>query len=284
MVGLVSQVAGSFSTPATKDPSAAMMRRAFEDLGYPVEYLNLDISALRLGDAVTGARAMGWLGFLVGEPHKVSVVAHLDGLAESAAIIGSATVAARRGDALVGENTEGWALIEGVEEYVDPEHSRVVILGAGGAARAAAVEFARAGASHITIVNRRPARARQLAAALAGVEGLTVSVLGAQGRLRLPSTTDVLVNATPVGADHDPQPVLNLDYETLRPQMVVADYVASLGSTALLKEAAAVGAQTLDGIEIKARQGALAVRVWTNADADWTALRGELEGALAHLA
>ena len=171
MVGLVSQVAGSFSTPATQDPSSAMMRRAFHDLGYPVEYLNLDISALRLGDAVTGARAMGWMGFLVGEPHKVSVVAHLDGLAESAALIGSATVAARRGDALVGENTEGWALVEGVEESMDLEHSRVVILGAGGAARAAAVEFARAGASHITIVNRRPARARQLAGNLAGVEG-----------------------------------------------------------------------------------------------------------------
>lgn len=261
-----------------------MMRRAFSDLGYPVEYLNLDISALRLGDAVTGARAMGWLGFLVGDPHKVSVVAHLDGLAESAALIGSATVAARRGDALVGENTEGWALVEAVEESIDPEHCRVVILGAGGAARAAAVEFARAGASHITIVNRRPARARQLAASLAGVEGLTVSVMGAEGRLRLPSTTDVLVNATPGGADHDPQPVLNLDYETLRPQLVVADYVVALSGTALLKEAAAVGAQTVDGIEIQARQGSLAVRVWTNADADWTAMRAELEEALSRLA
>ncbi|TXH45515.1 MAG: shikimate dehydrogenase [Actinobacteria bacterium] len=284
MVGLVSQVAGSFSTPATQDPSSAMMRRAFHDLGYPVEYLNLDISALRLGDAVTGARAMGWMGFLVGEPHKVSVVAHLDGLAESAALIGSATVAARRGDALVGENTEGWALVEGVEESMDLEHSRVVILGAGGAARAAAVEFARAGASHITIVNRRPARARQLAANLAGVEGLTVSVLGVEGRLRLPSTTDVLVNATSAGADYDPQPLMNLDYETLRPQMVVADYVPVLGGTALLKEAAALGAQTLDGIEIRARQGALAVRMWTNADADWTAMRAELEDSLARLA
>ncbi|MFI0432114.1 MAG: shikimate dehydrogenase, partial [Candidatus Nanopelagicales bacterium] len=101
-----------------------MMRRAFSDLGYPVEYLNLDISALRLGDAVTGARAMGWLGFLVGDPHKVSVVAHLDGLAESAALIGSATVAALRCVALVGENTEGWELVEAVEESIYPEHCR----------------------------------------------------------------------------------------------------------------------------------------------------------------
>ena len=90
MSGSVSQVTGIFSSPATRNPTVAMMRSGFADLGYEVEYLNLEVSSLRLAEAVAGARAMGWLGFSIGSPHKRDVIPSLDGLAESAAIIGSA--------------------------------------------------------------------------------------------------------------------------------------------------------------------------------------------------
>ena len=81
MSSWVSQVTGAFSSPAARNPMVAMMRAAFADLGIDVEYLNCEVSALRLGDAVVGARAMGWLGFAVGSPHQTAVIRHLDGLA-----------------------------------------------------------------------------------------------------------------------------------------------------------------------------------------------------------
>lgn len=280
MAAQVSQVTGTFSSPATRNATAAMMRAAYDQLGYDVYHLNVEVSRLRLADAVNGARAMGWLGFLLGDPHKVPVVAHLDGLAESAAAIGSATCAARRGDALIGENTEGWAVVEALEEYLDLQGTRVVVFGAGGAARAAVVEFARAGASHLTIVDRTMARARQLGELVAGTEGLDVEIVTWNHPYRIPDVTDVVVNATPVGSVGEAETQLNIDSETLRSRLAVVDMVPNVHETALTKEARAVGSAVVDGIDLMVRQGILAIRLWTNADAEPEGMRRALIPAL----
>lgn len=284
MAGSVSQVTGEFSSPAARNPAVAMMRAAYRDLGYHVDYLNLEVSALRLGEAVAGARAMGWLGFTVGVPHKVAVVPHLDGLAESAALIGSATCAARRGDALIGENTEGWAVLESIEEFMDPQGARSVVFGAGAAARAVSVELARAGVRQITIVNRSTARAARLAATLNSVAGLGVDVVDWRDSYRVPPMTDIVVNATPVGASKDGESPLNVDMDSLRPRMLVADMVVTAQETQLLKEASALGCPIIDGPEVLVNQGVLAIRLWTNADADADLMREALMPDLARLA
>lgn len=284
MVGTVSQVTGMFSSPAARNPHSGMMRAAFADLGYRVEYLNLEVSSLRLGDAVAGARAMGWLGFAVGEPHKRAVVPHLDGLAESAAMIGSATCAARRGDAMIGENTEGWAVLESVEEFMDPEGARAVIFGAGAAGRAVAVELARAGVRQITIVNRSRSRAARLAELISDVGVATVEVVDWANSYRIPSLTDIVVNATPVGGMKESESRLDIDMDSLSSRMLVADMVLNPNDTQLLKEAAAVGCDIIDGTEVLVNQGALAVRLWTNADANTDAMREAITPALARMA
>ena len=280
MVAQVSQVTGTMSSPASRHPMAAMMRAAYAQLGYDVYHLNVEVSRLRLGDAVTGARAMGWLGFLIGDPHKVPVVAHLDGLAESAAAIGSATCAARRGDALIGENTEGWAVIEALENYLDLQGARVVVFGAGGAARAAVVEFARAGASHLTIVDRTLARAQQLGGLVAATEGLRVEAVSWTHPYRIPAVTDVVVNATPVGSAGEAETQLNIDSESLRSQLAVVDMAPNVHETALVKEARALGSPVVDGVDLMVQQGILAIRLWTNADADPVGMRAALLPAL----
>lgn len=280
MAAQVSQVTGTFSSPATRNATSAMMRAAYLQLGYDVFHLNVEVSRLRLADAVNGARAMGWLGFLLGEPHKVPVVAHLDGLAESAAAIGSATCAARRGDALIGENTEGWAVVEALENYLDLQGTRVVVFGAGGAARAAVVEFARAGASHLTIVDRTLARARQLGGLVAATDGLDVEVVAWNHPYRIPAVTDVIVNATPVGSVGEAETQLNIDSETLRSKLAVVDMVPNVHETALVKEARAAGSPVVDGIDLMVQQGILAIRLWTNADADPEGMRRALIPAL----
>lgn len=283
MVGTVSQVTGMFSSPAARNPRVKMMREAYSDLGYRVEYLNLEVPSLRLGDAVAGARAMGWLGFSLGEPHRRAVVPHLDGLAESAAMIGSATCAARRGDAIIGENTEGWALLESIEEFLDPEGSRVVLLGAGAVSRAVSVELARAGVRQVTVVNRNRMRAVRLASLLtrAGVGAVDVVEWGRP--FRIPAMTDIVVNATGVGGTSDADTRLNIEMDSLLSRMLVADTAVTPRETQLLKEATALGCDVIDGAELMVNQGALAIRLWTNADADTDIMRTALLESLNRL-
>jgi len=283
MSAQVSQVTGAFSSPASRDPSAAMIRAAYRQLGYDVFHLNTEVSRLRLADAITGARAMGWLGFVLGNPHKVPAVANLDGLAESAAAIGSATVAARRGDALIGENTEGWAVTELLEDYLDLEGSRAVVFGSGGAARAAVVELARAGASHITIVARTVARARNLARVVSSTDGLGVDVVRWDQPYQIPAVTDVVINATPVGSRAEPESQLNIDAESLTSRAAVVDMVINPDETQLIKQAQALGSPAVDGVDVLVQQGALAVRLWTNADADLGVMRDALMPALERI-
>ena len=283
MGGSVSQITGVFSTPAARNPISAMMEAGYSALGYNVHFLNCDVAPLRLLDAINGARATGWLGFMVGDPHKRAVVTHLDGLAESAAVIGAATCAARRGDAFIGENTEGWAVIETLEDHLDLDGSRAVVLGAGQAARAVVVELARAGAAHITIVNRTGLHAYRMASLLAGMEGLTSEVVEWSDTYRLPPTTDVVVNATRIGAPGEAEDRPDLDPESLHSSMVVVDMALSVTPTQLVKEARSGGCPAIDGLDVLVAQGMLAIRLWTNADADATVMREALVPALARL-
>src|SRR5229473_7309650 len=102
-VSFLSILTGSFSTPAAENPTVAMVEAAYRHHGLDARYLNCEVAPEALGDAVRGARAMGWIGFNCSIPHKVAVLEHLDGLAESATVIGAVNCAVRRGDKFIGE-------------------------------------------------------------------------------------------------------------------------------------------------------------------------------------
>src|SRR4030081_2993619 len=158
----LSVLTGSFATPAAENPTVAMVEAAYRHHDFDARYINCQVEPAALGDAVRGARAMGWVGFNCSIPHKVAVIAHLDRLGASAEIIGAVNCVVRAGDDLVGENTDGQGFLESLRTVVDPRGKAVVIFGAGGAARAIAVETARAGAASITVVNRDSSRGRAL--------------------------------------------------------------------------------------------------------------------------
>src|SRR3979409_188323 len=159
----LSLLTGSFAMPAAENPTVAMVEAAYRHHKLDARYINCEVAPDALGDAVRGARAMGWVGFNCSIPHKVAVVEHLDGLADSAAVIGAVNCAVRRDGRLIGENTDGQGFLTALRTVIDPKHKSFVLFGAGGAARAIAVEAALAGAATITIVNRDPGRGSQLA-------------------------------------------------------------------------------------------------------------------------
>src|SRR5262249_7653615 len=135
-----------FGQPVAENPTVVMIEAAFRDLGLGWRYLTVEVAPDRLADAVRGFRAMGFHGGNCTIPHKVAVVPLLDELSPAAQAIGAVNCIVRRGERLVGENTDGKGFLQSVQELGPVAGKRVVLLGAGGAARAVAVELLRAGA------------------------------------------------------------------------------------------------------------------------------------------
>src|SRR5687768_16946420 len=124
-----------------------MMERAFAHQGLDWRYLTLEVLPEHLGDAVRGLRALGFRGGNITKPHKCEVIQYLDGTSEAAGLMGAVNCIDRDGEKLIGENTDGKGFVQSLRGVTDPAGKRIVILGAGGAARAIAVELALAGAA-----------------------------------------------------------------------------------------------------------------------------------------
>jgi shikimate dehydrogenase len=272
----VSTLTGSFSTPAGENPTIAMIEAAYRHHGIDARYLNCEVAPAALGDAVRGAMAMGWAGFNCSLPHKVAVIEHLDEIGESAAIIGAVNCVVVRDGRLVGENSDGAGFLTSLRTRVDPAGKHVVVFGAGGAARAVAVETALAGARQVTIVNRDPARGTELAALVDARTPAAASYLPWTPAFAVPADADVVVNATSIGLFPDVDARLDIDTESLAPSMLIADVIPNPPSTAFLREAAGRGCATLDGLGMLVNQGVISIRLWTGVDADPEVMRATL--------
>lgn len=242
------------------------MERAFAEHGLEWRYITLEVPPENLGDAVRGMRAMGFRGGNCTIPHKVAVMHYLDRISESAQLIGAVNCIVRQGDELVGENTDGKGFLQSLREVADPSGKQIVVVGAGGAARAISVELALAGASAITIVNRSRERGQQLVDLLSNRVGVPARLVVCNGEFQIPEETQVLINATPVGLFPDVDARLPLDFDTMHSQMIVADVVPNPPQTHLVKEARRRGCAALDGLGMLVNQGVIGFRLWTGID------------------
>jgi shikimate dehydrogenase len=274
------RLTGSFSTPAGSNPTGSMVEAAYAHHGIPARFINCDVATARLKDAVRGAVAMGWVGFNCSLPHKQSVIKYLDELEKSASLIGAVNCVVRRGDRLIGENTDGQGFLTSLRTVVDPHGLRITILGAGGAARAIAVELALAGAVEITIVNRNLERAKELAQTLRDSTSAAAHAVRWKDDYAIPTETDILVNATSVGLAPRVDEHLNLAMDTLGSHLVVCDVIMNPPQTNLLRAAASTGATVLDGRGMLVNQAALNIYKWTGVRVDTAVLRSALDDAL----
>jgi shikimate dehydrogenase len=273
----MSGLTGSFAMPAAENPTVAVMDAVFAHHGLNARYINCEVAPKALGDAVRGAQAMGFIGFNCSLPHKVSVIEYLDELAPSATIIGAVNCVVIKEGRLIGENTDGKGFVESLRTVVDPAGKNLVILGAGGAARAIAVESALAGASHLTIVNATVSRGQDLVDRINVDTPATATLVHWDHTYEVSDTTDILVNATSVGLFPDVEARLNIDPNSLRPSMVVADVIPNPPRTRLLADAADRGCTTLDGMGMLVNQGRVAIKLWTGVDVDGQVMRRTLE-------
>jgi shikimate dehydrogenase len=276
-MSFLSLLTGSFSQGAADNPTVAMIEAAYRHHGIDGRYVNCEVPPEALGDAVRGARAMGWAGFNCSIPHKVAVVEHLDGLGGSASVIGAVNCAVARDGRLIGENTDGQGFMTALRTVIDPTGRSLVLFGAGGAARAIAVEAALGGAGPITVVNRDAGRGAELVELLDERTPAEADLVVWQSTYRVPEGADIVVNATSVGLFPDVAARLDVDPDSLRAGMVVADVIPNPPRTALLADAEARGCTVLDGLGMLINQGVISIRHWTGVDADPAVMRRTVE-------
>jgi len=268
---------GSFAKPAAENPTVEMVEAAYRHHGLHWRYINTEVGPESLAAAVAGARAMNWAGFNCSLPNKVEVIQHIDGLGKSAEVIGAVNCVVRRGDKLIGENTDGKGFLKSLEAVVDPAGKCIVMFGAGGAARAIGVEVALAGAAHINIVNRSKNRGLELAALLNNKTPAKATFEKWDGDYSVPNGVDVLINATSIGLYPDIDARLALDLDSLSANMVVADVIPNPPRTNLVKDAEGHGCKVLDGLGMLVNQGITGIEYWTGVTADGVVMRTRLE-------
>lgn len=270
------EICSLFGQPVAENPTAYMIERAFDHHGLDWRYITLEVPPADLGDAVRGMRAMGFRGGNCTIPHKVAVIPFLDRLSNEARSIGAVNCIVREGSELVGHNTDGKGFLKSLRELVDPAGTHVAILGAGGAARAIAVEVGLAGAAEVLIVNRNAERGRELAENLRQNARVPARFVPWPDAYRVPESIDILINATPVGLYPKVNDRLALDVDSLQRDLVVADVVFNPPETRLLADARARGCRTLDGLGMLVNQGVIGFQLWTGIDPNPNVMRAAL--------
>jgi len=270
-----------FGQPVEENPTGPMQEAAFEALGLNWRYLTIEVAPAELRDAMAGMRAFGIRGANCTIPHKVAVMEYLDEVAPDAAIIGAVNTVRREGARLIGENTDGKGFMRGVREGgTDPKGKRVVVLGAGGAARAIVTELALAGAAEVTVVNRSAARGERMTADLSGKMKTPIRFRKWEGGFAVPGDTDILVNATSIGMYPDVDAMPAVDLSGAAGTMLVCDAVINPPETPLLRAARARGLKTLDGLAMLVYQGVIGFELWTGRKAPEQVMKDALEKAL----
>lgn len=253
-----------------------MHNAAFAATGLNWCYVAFPVGRARLGDALRGLIALGAAGANVTVPHKEAALAYLDDTSDEARAIGAVNTVRVEGERLVGYNTDGAGLLDAlrVDAGVAVEGARAVVIGAGGAARAAAFALADAGAASVVIANRNWDRAASCAADVRRAlprRAVEAVPLDGAAAARMRDAT-LLVQATTVGsgAERAQTPVAP---EALHPGLLVMDMVYEPRETVLLREARARGCRTLEGRSMLVHQGARAFELWTGRPAPTDAMR-----------
>ena len=267
----MTQLVGILGYPLAHSISPAVQQAAFDHYGLPVRYEAWPTPPDALGDEVSKLREEKYLGASVTIPHKEGVGAYLDGVDAWAASIGAVNTIVRAGSDLLGYNTDAYGFIKSLKEIgsFDPRDKRVLVLGAGGAARAAVFGLAKEGIASLIIANRTLERAQSLVEDIRGSIAHVSAVPMDEAALEESSATaDLIVNSTSIGMAHgDAEGRTPLDARLIPPGALVYDMVYNPPETPLLNEARKAGARTLGGLPMLIYQGEAAFQRWTGRDA-----------------
>lgn len=250
--------------PIEHSLSPAIQNAAFNALNLDFVYTAFTVKSSEIGNALVGMRALDIRGLSVTMPHKEAVVPHLDWIDEAAKCLNSVNTINNKEGKLLGYSTDGIGALNALKENgADPHGKRVLMLGAGGAARVIAYTLIEE-IDELVVLNRTVSEAKKLAETLKrkfgkkiGVNSLSPEVIGEKI-----SNSDILLNTTSVGM----KPKINQSLivsDSLKSDLTVMDIVYNPVETQLVKDAKATGAKVVSGVEMLIYQGAAAFEIWT---------------------
>ena len=258
-----------FGYPLSHSISPAFQQAALDSLSIEASYTARPTTPEGLASEVDKLRADDHLGANVTIPHKELIRQYLDGLDPWAETVGAVNTIVKKDGRLVGHNTDGYGFLRSLEERggFAPEGKSVLLLGAGGAARAAVFALAESGAGAVLIANRTVERGDALAGEVRGrsLDARSIPLDEAREAAR---RVDLIVNATSMGMEPGPNAGLSpLESRDINPQAVVYDMVYTPQQTPLMKAARQAGAEVIGGLWMLVYQGAAAFEMWTSREA-----------------
>lgn len=272
------ELTGVFGDPVDDNPTGIVEEAAFAVKNLNYRYLTIKVLPEDLETAMKSVRIFGMKGINLTMPHKIKVLPYLDELSPAAAIIGAVNTVIHKDGKLYGENTDGKGFVTALKNTGESlKGKKVTILGAGGAARAIAVECGLNGAEQIYIINRSAENGQELASLLnKNTDAKAEFVLWEKG-VKIPEETEILINGTSVGFSPDVNSRPDIDYNTISSGMCVCDVVFNPAETLFLKAAEEKGAKTVNGLGMLVQQAALNFTLWTEEEAPVEVMREALK-------
>ena len=249
--------------PVAENPIDRMFDAVYAHHQLPWQFWKCDVtSEAMLAAAIAGVRALGFAGACITVPYKVASIPHLDAVDDDVRAIGAANYMTIESGRLIGHNNDGKGVVKAIEKVTPIRGKRVVMLGAGGAGRAMAVEIAWAGASHLSLVTRRESQGSEVAATVTRASGVPAEWVPWSGEVRVPGGTEILLNATHLGCAPALEPV-PLNWATLSPSTTVVDVITNPRVTPFLKTARERGCSVVDGVEMLVQLAMQIFQEWT---------------------
>ncbi|MCH1977294.1 shikimate dehydrogenase [Enterococcus hirae] len=284
MISGKTKLTGFFAKPASHSLSPLMHNLAFSHWGIDAVYLAFEVDQTNLGQAVESIRTLDMLGVNVSMPNKTAVLAYLDQLSPEAELIGAVNTIVHQEQRLIGYNTDGMGFVRSVNETGHPiKNQKIVVLGAGGAAKAIVVQMALEGAQEITIYKRLNATFLPLKEYFAKVSEKTGCPIrlhdyADESQLALDlSQANLLINATDIGMGSKKDQLPIADVKLLHSQLAVFDLIYSPSETRLIQEAKKMGVKAYNGLGMLIHQGAIAFELWTHREMPVQNVRERLE-------
>lgn len=284
MISGKTKLTGFFAKPASHSLSPLMHNLAFSHWGIDAVYLAFEVDQTNLRQAVESIRTLDMLGVNVSMPNKTAVLAYLDQLSPEAELIGAVNTIVHQEQRLIGYNTDGMGFVRSVNETGHPiKNQKIVVLGAGGAAKAIVVQMALEGAQEITIYKRLNATFLPLKEYFVKVSEKTGCPIrlhdyADESQLALDlSQANLLINATDIGMGSKKDQIPIADVKLLHSQLAVFDLIYSPSETRLIQEAKKMGIKAYNGLGMLIHQGAIAFELWTHREMPVQNIRERLE-------
>ena len=266
------EVVALLGCPAAGNPAQYLFERMIAAAGLDWKFVTLDVQSERIAEAIQGLAAMGFRGCLLAGPLRAAALPNVASASPAATFAGAVGLVERQPTGITGHMTDGRGVVEALRSHIDPVGAHVLIIGAGAAARATALELSLAGAAEIIICDRTPERAASLVDALATLAAAPASAIPWEAAIAIPERVGIVVTAVPAGG---PKPTVPL--AGLRPDLVVADLALVSQPAPVVTAARSAGACVIDGLEIHCERTAIDFQTLTGLETDTEMLRDALD-------